>query len=385
MKRMSSFNLNKYKNGTVIIEIQSKNLEKFINLLWKNDIQVKNIIRLTITTMTMEVRISEYPVIEAVAKKTGTKIKILKRKGLSLWIIKIKRNVTLAGGFLIFVLILYYLSTFIWGVDITTDKYISPYEVRNLLVSYGVKTGTSKRKINVYALEDELKKVDGIMWPRVRIEGARLKVSIVERTAPPAVSLPTNSEPCDVVAKLDGEVIRIFTTAGTAVVKPGDLVKSAQVLIKGEEGKSGSTYLVHAKGEVIAKTYYEEVREIPFKTTKVERTGKCAEDIFVNILGKKIYIKKSLNKFEQYDKIEDNKTFIKKETFYETVEKEIQVDKELLKSNAIETIEKDRMDRFNKTVKLIDKIVESEEVGNNLRVRVIFVVEQDIALPQKVQ
>lgn len=385
MKKMSSFNLNKYKKGTIVIEIQSKIPEKFINLLWKNNVHAKNIIRLTITTMRMEVRLSDYPVIEAVAKKTGTKIKILKRKGLALWIIRIKRNVTLAGGFLIFVSILYYLSTFIWGIDITTDKYISPYEVRKLLISYGVKTGTPKRKIDVYALEEELKKADDIMWPRVRIEGARLKVSIVERTAPPAVSLPSNSEPCDVVAKLDGEVVRIFTTAGTAVVKPGDLVKSNQIIIKGEEGKTGSTYLVHAKGEVIAKTYYEEVREIPLKIIKTERTGKLAEDIFINILGKKIYMKKSLNKFEQYDKIEENKRFIKKEIFYETVEKEIQVDKEVLKSSIVKTIEKDRMDKFNKTVKLIDKIVESEEIENNLRVRVIFVVEQDIALPQKVQ
>ena len=96
-------------------------------------------------------------------------------------------------------------------------------------------------------------------------------------------------------------------------------------------------------------------------------------------------MKKSLNKFEQYDKIEEDKGIIKKEIFYETIEKEIQMDKEALKNSAVKTIEKDRMDRFNKTVKLIDKIIESEEVENNLRVRVIFVVEQDIALPQKVQ
>jgi similar to stage IV sporulation protein len=385
MKEMSKFNFNNYKRGTIIIEIQSLIPEKFINLLWKNNVHIKNITKITITTMIMEIRLSDYNVIEAIAKKTGTKIKVLKRKGLSFFIIRMKRNVTLIGGIVLFAVSLYYLSTFIWGIDIETDKYLSPYEIRRVLASYGVKSGVSKRKIDVYNLEEQLKKIDDVMWPRVRIEGSRLKVSIVESVTPPAVTLPSESEPCDIIAKLDGEIVRIFTTAGTAVVKPGDLVKNNQLLVKGEQGKVGSTYSVHAKGEVIAKTYYEEVMEIPLRGVKTERTGRTGENIFINILGKKIYMKKTLNKFQQYDIIEDSKSFIKKELFYENINKEFQEDKEKIKNDAVELMTKGTMDKFNKTVKLIDKKVETEEIGNNLRVRVIFVVEQDIALPQKVQ
>jgi similar to stage IV sporulation protein len=385
MKEMSKFNFNNYKRGTIIIEIQSLIPEKFINLLWKNNVHIKNITKVTITTMIMEIRLSDYNVIEAIAKKTGTKIKVLKRKGLSFFIIRMKRNVTLIGGIILFAVSLYYLSTFIWGIDIETDKYLSPYEIRRVLASYGVKSGVSKRKIDVYNLEEQLKKIDDVMWPRVRIEGSRLKVSIVESVTPPALTLPSESEPCDIIAKLDGEIVRIFTTAGTAVVKPGDLVKNNQLLVKGEQGKVGSTYSVHAKGEVVAKTYYEEVMEIPLRGVKTERTGRTGENIFINILGKKIYMKKTLNKFQQYDIIEDNKSFIKKELFYENINKEFQEDKEKVKNDAVELMTKGTMDKFNKTVKLIDKKVETEEIGNNLKVRVIFVIEQDIALPQKVQ
>ena len=69
------------------------------------------------------------------------------------------------------------------------------------------------------------------MWVKARIEGSKLKVSAVERQSPP--SIISEDSPCNLVAKRDGEVIRVYTTAGTSVVKKGDMIRKGQILVKG--------------------------------------------------------------------------------------------------------------------------------------------------------
>jgi similar to stage IV sporulation protein len=386
MRDMSKFNFKGLKPGTIKIEIQSLIPEKFINLLWKNNVHAKNLVRRDITTVIMEISLRDYKVIEEVAKKTGTKIKILERKGMAFFVLRLRRQGTLLGGIVLFLALLYYLSTFIWGIDIQTDKYLSPYEIRQMLYSYGVKPGIPKNKLNVYALQDRVTEDnDDIMWFRARIEGARLKISLVERVIPPDIAAPEANEPANIVSRVDGEIVRVFTTAGTAVVKPGDMVKHGEILVKGEQGREGSIYPVHAKGEVIAKTFYETVREVPLKGVKEQRTGKALENLYINISGKKIYIKKTLNMFPQYDKIESTRFLINRELFYEIKKKEFVLDKETVTQATIENMEKKTMESLDKSVKLIDKLIETEEVGDNLRIRVVFVIEQDIGVAQKVQ
>ena len=75
------------------MEIESLMPEKFINLLWKNGIVAKNIKKINITTVVLEVKLSDYGEIGKVAKKTNTRIKIVGRSGLSFFLMKIKNRV----------------------------------------------------------------------------------------------------------------------------------------------------------------------------------------------------------------------------------------------------------------------------------------------------
>ncbi len=51
---------------------------------------------------------------------------------------------------------------------------------------------------------------------------------------------------------MDGEIKRIYTTSGTAVVKEGDVVKKGDILIIPQQGIEGGEYEVDAEGEVTA-------------------------------------------------------------------------------------------------------------------------------------
>jgi similar to stage IV sporulation protein len=385
MKAMSRIDINKYAKSTIKIEIQSLRPERFLNLLWKEDIHVQKVTKKSITTMVMEVNFKDFNKIEECGKRTRTKIRVLNQKGALFLLLRLKKQFTLVAGIVIFAIGLYFLSTFVWTIEISTERNMPPYEIRRDLLAYGIKPGTPKKAIDVYALEEMMSRdKDNVLWVRARIEGSKLIVNIAERLTPPEIV--TEDMPCDIVAQEDGEIISIFTTAGTAVVKPGDIVKRGQLLVKGIQGKEGSTYLVHAKGEVVAKTFYEHFVEIEIKGTKKERTGNKNENIYITVAGKKIYIKKSLNKFDNYDKIYNNKGLIKKERYFEIKETAFELNKEAVVEETIAEMRKTTENRLDKAARISDnKIIETDLIDNKLSIRAVFIVEQSIGVQVKME
>lgn len=381
---MSKINFSKYKNAIVTIEIKSKRPEKFINLLWENGVNVKDLKKVDITTMIMDVSLKDYFTVCDVCKRTKTKIKIIDRKGVSFFIIKTRKRKTLIGGIFIFGVVIYLLSTFIWFIDINTEKSMTPFELRTQLKGMGVKPGINKKDIDVYKIEEELlKKNDDIMWVRTRIEGSKLVIKIAERQQPPKIEEDEN--PCNLIAKKDGEVVRLYSSAGTAAVECGDIVKKGDILIKGEQGKEESVYPVHAEGSVIAKTFHERIQEAPLKKNEKVRTGEKDKSIYIKAFGKNICLKKAKNNFKIYDKIVSNKGFVVEENYYEVIEKTKKLDEKLVAKETVEALSNDIIVKLDKSVKIVDKIVESEPVGDKIKVRLVLIVEENIAEVSEIQ
>jgi similar to stage IV sporulation protein len=382
MKEMSDFS--KYKNGVITIEIQSLIPERFINLLWKKDVQIKKIKKNTITTMTMEISLKDYGKVEECARITKAKVKVVGRRGFTFLWLKLRKRTAFVFGIGLFACILYFLSTFIWVIEIVTDKTLSPYEIRRQLYEYGIKPGINKNNLHVYTLEEKMQKGnEDIMWIKIRHEGSKLKVSVLQRQSPPAII--AEGDPCNVIAKRDGVVEWVYSTAGTSIVKNGAIVKKGQVLIKGEQGKEGSTYQVHAKGNVVAKTFYEESKDVQVAGTKTERTGKTIENSYIQIKDKKIYFKNSINKFNNYDKIISNKLFIKKETYYELKEVPFKLDTKKVIEDTSNELYNSIILKLDKSIKVLSKVVEAVPSGDNYNIRVAVIAEENIAVPEKIQ
>jgi similar to stage IV sporulation protein len=377
-KMGNKFDLKKYRNGTITVQFQSKEIERIINVLWMHGIVVTNIKRNSINTITFDTSFNNYYKVKEVATRTKSKIKIINRSGMIFFKIKLKKRIAMVLGVFIFIGIISYLSNYIWGIDITTEKNIAPYEIRDELKNIGVTPGINKKNINVYDIEEKLKTNNAsIMWVRVRIQGSKLKVTATERQSPPEVV--NDNSPSDLIAKKDGQITRIYTKAGTAVVQPGDIVRKGQLIVKGEQGNEGLTYSVHASGNVIAKIYYEETREVPLSRIEKNRTGNKITNYYIRVLGKKIYFKNSLNKFAKYDKIEDNNNFIKKEIYYEVKEKNIKLDPKVVINNTGNAIYQNLIINFDKSVNIINKAVDNNIDGNMCKVRVLVTTEENIA------
>ena len=364
--------------GVMTLEISISHPEKLLNLLWVKKIKIARITRINITTVRIMVNYRDYTIIEEVVNKLKGKIQIVDKKGGIFILNKLKRGITLVIGGFIFLALLYYFSTFVWAIDIKTGENVSPYEVRQNLKSLGIEPGINKRDIDVYSLEEKLETLNSsILWSRARIEGSTLKVVIEEKVNPPIKS-ELNTGDC--VALIGGEIKRIFVASGTSKVERGDFVKEGDILIQGIQGVEGSEYEVPAKGIIIANTFYQREIEVQIDGKSYKKTGRKDKDIYLKLYNKKIYLKKAINNFQYYDKIEDSEELFNTVTYFEKEEVQIKEDRETATLNATSLLENSLLKSLVNTAKIIKKDVVVEDVQNGkIRVKVIFVVEQDIA------
>lgn len=368
------------KKGIITMEISVLIPEKFLNLLWSKKVKVVNVTRLDITTLKLDVEYKDYKKVQEIVKKCNGKFKVVGREGLFFFLLRLRRQGTLIIGGCVFLLALYFLSTYVWAIEIKTGDNLSPYEVRQQLNSLGITPGMRKSAVDVYELEKKLESVNSdILWLRARVEGSTLKILIEEKVNPPKGRNNELNEGC--IAKVGGEVIRIFVNSGTAAVKVGDIVREGDILINPLQGNETNIYEVPARGTVIANTFYTKEMEVQIKGKKEEFSGEKDTDIYINLAGKKIYLKKSINKFENYDKIEGNGGVFNKVTYFEKINKDINLDKDESVNIAVKKLENSLTKVLSNDAKIKDKKIEVENLSDEIiRVRVNFVVEQDIAL-----
>ena len=371
-------NLEKLKSGKITIEISALSIEKILNALWKNNIQTSNVTRRNLTTIRCSIMYSEYKQAVNVVKKLKGKIKVIGMNGVIVFILQIKRRLSLAVGFVVFFILLYLLSNNIWAIDIETQNNLTPFEVRKELTSIGITPGIKKANINVYGIERKMEDLDDqIMCIRVRIEGSTIRVVIKEKINPP---LTEKELPNEVLAKMDGEIKRVFTVSGNSAVVPGDIVKKGDVLILQKEGREGFEKEVKPSGTVIANTFYDKFMEVQISGEKLKRTGNKDSDIYINICNKKIYLKKAINDFEYYDKIEERKGLLNKVVYFEKKGEQINLDKDTVINECALNLQKSLEKSLSKDAKIIDKKIEEDDLGNGkIIVKITFTVEQDIA------
>lgn len=369
---------NKRKLGQVTIEVNILMPEKILNVLWSNEIYICNIVKVDLATIRFTIYTNDYEEVERLIKKYKGKLRIVNTSGIIVLLMKMKRKVSLVIGVGLFFIVIYILSNYIWAIDIQTQKNLSPFEIRQQLSTIGIKPGLSKSQINVRELEKQMENLNAeIMWIRIRIEGSTLKLVVKEKVNPPSIGKVSFNQ---VVAKMDGEVKRVYTNSGNPAVVPGNIVKKGDNLILPIQGREGFQMEVKPSGTVIANTFYEKFMEIQISGEKLERTGKQNSDVYLNIFGKKIYLKKAIKGFAYYDKIEERKGWFNQIRYFEKKGKNINLDRDSTVKEAKEKLEASLKKTLSNDSNIIDSKVTVEDVKEDtILVKVIFTVEQDIA------
>jgi similar to stage IV sporulation protein len=285
-----------YLAGTVFIKISGVIPEKFINLCISQHIFLWDINK-SQEDIYAYIRLHDFFRIRPLVKKSRTKVKVIAYKGLPFCIKKIKRRKMFVAGALLFIFLLYFLSSFIWFIDIIGLKNLNNDKITKIVYSCGLKPGTPKELINIKRIENEIL-LDNpeIAWVGINFTGTRAVIEIVERT----VIRQEDKKPAHVIANKDGVVTEVITIVGQSNVKKGDTVKKGDLLIRGDVNAADQP--VRAKGIIKARVWYESYGEGYLIKTEYQRTGRQEISVMLKLGSNEIMLKKDNEKV--FDKSE---------------------------------------------------------------------------------
>jgi similar to stage IV sporulation protein len=287
-----------------MIEVTGFSVERFMNMAAHKGIYMWNVAHVPGGVL-MCVTIKGFKNLRDCAKKTKCRIKIRQKRGAPFIAHRYRKRKILVGGLLVSVGLIYFLSCFVWLIEIKGNSRISRDEIAAFCQEQGLQIGAFKYKIDKKKLKSEISNYfHDISWLDVSIKGTKATIELVE-TIPKPVMID-KSEPCDIVAVKDGLITSIITGAGRPLVKQNDVVKKGDVLVSGvviAAGDSGDVMkAVHAYSEVWAKMYNEINLDIPYQYEEKEYTGRSAKRLALIIFGKSFAIPGKSIEYESYDK-----------------------------------------------------------------------------------
>ena len=369
---MKNYDKVSFINGKMKLKIITKVPEQILNIIWKRNIKVVNVNRENLYTISLIVNSENFSEIKKICDETNSNLSVVKVSKILGLVLNFKAYLTLAFGVGVSLGIILFLSMFIWKIDIVGDKHISPYEVRQVIKELGVHKGMLKHKIDTDFLEEQLiDKNKNVLWSKVRVQGSTLQIEVVESFSPPVIEIDESLG--KIVAGKDGEIVRIYTQSGTAVVEKGNIVKKGDVLIEGYQGKENGTYEVPPIGSVIAKTFLEFEEVIELEGTKSVNTKDKVNEYY-------IFFKKYKDEFENFERVSCDSKFIKKNIYYEIDKSSYSLDSENVKKSLIEHYTKYVKQNLKQTDTIVGVLVKDEIVGNKLNLKMSFVIEEDIGI-----
>ncbi len=387
-----SLKLWNYSRGYVIIEVVGFSKERFLNLAVNKDIYVWDIEQKN-NALQMKVSVKGYKELKSLWRKATVKVKIIDKVGVPFYVHKYRRRKVLTIGMLVFVLTLYTMSSFIWKINIVGNERVSIEEITAYLKSNNVEVGSLKHKISPPNIENKLmQNFQDFSWVSLRKKGTTLEILISENIEKKEII--NKNSPVDIIAKKDGIIDSIATSAGDAVINIGDVVKKGDVLVKSEiylrEDENGKHYTyVHADADIVAKTYVPISFTVPKKVTVRKYTGKNEVDYSVTMFNKNFkltYFKKKYDKSLNYTEMKQvkfGKDYPLPIVFIKHIELETNESEKTLTYNemlelANKTITSKIISELDFDVDVIDKKVEYLEIEDGLEVRGHLVVLENI-------
>lgn len=206
--------------------------------------------------------------------------KITARHGLPFILKKYRLRVGFALGVVLYFSMLIFLSNFVWNVEIVGIERLDRASVLAVCEDLGIKEGVKISSLDQHTLPSLIAlKLDDVAWCSVNIEGVKVTVNVSESK----VTEITDNTPCNLIAKCDGIVTKIEVLNGSIAVKPGQTVKKGDLLVSGfVEFKDGSSDILAAKGQIIAKTERTLTVTAPFET---EQTVTAGEPVCKTVLS----------------------------------------------------------------------------------------------------
>ncbi len=188
-----------YFTGYVNIRVEGFFIERFINMCIAKKILLMDIKREKSTIMYANVGLADYKRLRQIAKKTKSKIKIQRKKGLPFTAHKYRKR-KIFGILCLAVLIgIIVSSNYIWNIEITGNSKISSEDILKSLEENGLNIGVSKNDMDTNSVINKIRlDRDDIAWIGITVKGTNAIVKIKETDKAPEII--DENEYCDIVA-----------------------------------------------------------------------------------------------------------------------------------------------------------------------------------------
>lgn len=338
--------------NTIKIHVTGKNIERFIQRLYNEKIELLNI--KYINYKEIEIKINKNDLEHINKIKTIYKIEITELLGINKLKYLIKKNIHLIISILISFIIIIFLSNVIFKVEVIH----SSKELRELIINELEEKGIKEKSLvkNYNQIQNIKKEIlekykDKIEWLEIERSGVKYIVRVEER-----IITEQNSEntPSNIVAKKDAIIKDIDAIKGEVVKNINDYVKKGDTIITGEiklyeELKNN----VSAKGNVYGEVWYQASIEYPMNYYEEKTTGKNKKILSITLLNKKLELF-SFHKFETKK--------IKEQTIYQNKLIPFKIAKEYQEETIIIDEQLSEEEAFNKAIQKVE-----EKINSNLK------------------
>lgn len=249
-------------NGYVILRFRGANLELLLNRLATKGIILWDVERVADDIIIASLSVQSFSNIRPLLWGTRTDVSIVDKRGLPFTLNKLKYRQTLILGMLVVFVAIYYLSGFIWFIQVDGYEDVSQETILQVAAIEGLQIGIAKKKLNLRTVEIALMtKIDKLSWAGVTVRGSLAIVQVAERSTPEQESIQFGN----LVAAQDGLITHILPFRGLPQVQVGDTVKKGQLLISGKHyDMYGRLQEGRPEGIVQARVWYEAVGEAAF-------------------------------------------------------------------------------------------------------------------------
>lgn len=174
---------------------------------------------------------------------------------------RIVRRKGLLAGLLLGVFLLVLSQKFVWSVRVSGNQTLTAGEIRRVLANEGLEVGSYLPRLNIGKVETQtLLHAGALSWIAIHMDGTVAEVQVMERAAIPEKS----TQPANLIAERDGQIVELELYRGRAMVKAGDPVRAGDLLVSGVYDSQTVGYrFTRAAGNVLARTERAVRVEIP--------------------------------------------------------------------------------------------------------------------------
>ena len=247
-----------YLRGSLQVDLKGAAVERFLNLCAIHGVAFWDMRSLDADHFTAWVSVGGYLQLRPYARKTGCRVRVLRKRGFPFVVKYMTRRWALLLCLLLCIIGVYFLSAFVWTIEVQGCEITTEDEILALVEQAGLKTGTRRSNCNLIELQNNvMSKTDKLSYFTVNFKGVHAIIEVMERENP--VEKPEKLPPCDVVSEVTGIILRLRVRTGKAMVQVGDTLQSGDLIASGtivNENDETQTTLLHAKAEADVRTWY---------------------------------------------------------------------------------------------------------------------------------